>query len=121
MDVQILQADVPNKNGRIYPTEMIEKMIREVGDRPIFGHVGLPDGTSIDLVNVSHQVTGLRMENGNLVGTVKILDTPMGQYLKAILLAEARDYRMSGTGFVSVDGEVSDYTLISIDAVQDGA
>jgi hypothetical protein len=77
------QYDKQNKNGRIYPGHIMEKEInryQEIIDaKRALGELGHPANPSINLNQVSHLITSLKMEgNNNVVGRAKILETPMG-------------------------------------------
>jgi hypothetical protein len=118
--VQILRADVPNSNGRIYPLAALERCVEQAEAGPIFGSLGLTEGTSIDLSKVSHTIENLRIEGEYLVGDVTILHTPEGERLNALLDGVQIDFRPTGTGVIR-EGLITNYNLISIDAVFDGA
>ena len=117
--VKICQADVPNKNNRVYPASVLETVAQS--QKPILGTVGIPEGWEIPLDQISHQVTNLRIEDGYLVGNVTILETEAGKAAEALLSSASPDFRMRGTGLVSKDGVISDYELISIDLVMNGS
>lgn len=77
------QYDKQNKNGRIYPSHIMEKEVgryQEIIDaKRALGELGHPANPSINLDKVSHLITSLKMEgNNNVVGRAKILETPMG-------------------------------------------
>lgn len=128
--VQIAQADVPNLNGRVYPRSTLEAMIAEQEKKDpnrVFGTIGMPEGTSVDLARVSHSVSNLRLDDeGRLLGDVMILETPQGQILKRVLEAEPeRQFRMAGIGKLQDNSDgtttVLDFRLISVNLVRDGA
>jgi hypothetical protein len=117
--VQILRVDVPNGNGRIYPLAALEQCVEKAKAGPIFGVLGLTEGTSVDLSKVSHTIENLRIEGEYLVGDVTILHTPEGKRLDALLDGVQIDFRPTGTGVIR-EGLITNYNLISIDAVFDG-
>lgn len=123
--VKIQVADVPNRNGRIYPTSLIEKVIKAAGDDKILGGMGVPDNpmTACDLSTISHSISNLRIESGWLVGDVTVLGTPQGKVLEQCI--DVLDFRMMGYGSISTseNGTVilDDYVLTAISAVADGA
>ena len=126
--VPILQLDVPNKNGRVYPTSAAEDMIRTIEENPaqhgrVFGQIGMPEGTSVDLSKVSHSAGNLRIIDGKVFADIVVLETPAGQIAKELLKTPNHGYtfRTSGIGKVSEDGVVFDYCLISVSLVRDGA
>ena len=122
--VTILKADVPNANGRIYPRETVEQMVEQCAKNQnrIFGTIGMPEGTALDISKVSHTVNNLRItEGGDLIGDVMVLATPQGKVMEELLAHGTYDYRTAGIGKVDENGVVSDYRLISISLVSDGA
>ena len=77
-----LQAELKNRNNRIYPMEILEKEVsrynREyVKKNRAFGELGHPDGPTVNLERVSHMITKLYPENKNFIGEAKIMDTRM--------------------------------------------
>lgn len=129
-DHTILNLDVPNANGRIYTTETAQAIVdqankRMSNGRALFGELGYPTGEpfgNIDLNRVSHQITEVRIEDGKLIGKMKLLDTPMGQIAKT-LLDEAPHVGIRPRGFANVqpDGTVTDFQLVTFDIVSNPA
>lgn len=83
--------DVPNKNGRIYSKEVMEKAILEYQhsiDKEIsFGHLGLnenDDKQMIKLAEVSHQILSIRIEDDKVMGDIKVFDTPAGKVVQTL-------------------------------------
>lgn len=119
----VMQADVQNRNGRIYPlSEMaaavnsMRESIKEYGG--VFGELDHPaDRISINLDRVSHVITEVYMDGSNVMGKMKILDTPVGLIAKELAKSGVR-YGVSsrGTGVVS-EGLVSNFNLQTIDLV----
>lgn len=119
----VMQADIQNRNGRIYPlaemTAAVNSMrqsIKEYGG--VFGELDHPaDRISINLDRVSHVITEVYMDGSNVMGKMKILDTPVGLIAKELAKSGVR-YGVSsrGTGVVS-EGMVSNFSLQTIDLV----
>ncbi len=119
----VMQADIQNRNGRIYPlaemTAAVNSMrqsIQEYGG--VFGELDHPaDRISINLDRVSHVITEVYMDGSNVMGKMKILDTPVGLIAKELAKSGVR-YGVSsrGTGVVS-EGMVSNFNLQTIDLV----
>lgn len=105
-----------NKNGRIYDESNIN--INEISNA-LYGEIGLQDSHQISLSNVSHITTNLEIINGILYGQVEILSTPQGNILKNLINESTVIFRPRGTGEVNSDGTISDYKLISFDAIID--
>ena len=85
-----MQGDLKNRNGRIYPSEVIAKEVSRYNEQFIakkraFGELGHPDGPTINLDRVSHMITDLRQEGSNFIGKAKIMETPMGKVVKSLM------------------------------------
>lgn len=85
-----LQADIKNRNGRMYPEQIMDKevaryMTENVENSRAYGELGHPDGPGINLDRVSHLIVGLRKEGANYVGKAKLLETPMGTIARGLL------------------------------------
>jgi len=82
-----MQGNLKNRNGRVYPMEVLQKEVgryqKEYIDRKrAFGELGHPSGPTINLDRVSHMITELKQSGDNFVGKAKIMDTPMGNIVK---------------------------------------
>lgn len=85
-----LQADIKNRNGRIYPLATLEKeveryMQEQVKENRALGELGHPDTPTINLLLVSHRITELTREGSDFRGKAKILDTPNGKIVKSLI------------------------------------
>ena len=85
-----MQAEIKNRNGRIYPKEVIQKEVKRYNKEFVeqdraFGELGHPEGPTINLDKVSHMITKLEEEGNNFVGRAKILSTPNGQIVKNLI------------------------------------
>ena len=85
-----LQANRKNRNGRIYPINVMEKEVnrymREViENNRAYGELGHPQGPSINLDRVSHMVTSLKRDGDNFVGRAKLTNTPMGNIARGLI------------------------------------
>ncbi len=85
-----MQADLKNRNGRIYPMPVMEKEVNRyvkeyVDTKRAFGELGHPEGPSINLDRISHMITELKKDGSNIIGRAKILETPMGNIAKNII------------------------------------
>jgi len=118
-----MQADVKNGNGRIYPVSEISTAVENAMKRIaegnyVCGELNHPDNLSIDLKNVSHAITELRMDGSNAIGKCKLLNTPMGNIARGLLEGGVRlGVSSRGTGNVNESGEVSDFQFVTIDIV----
>lgn len=85
-----MQAETKNKNGRVYPFDVLNKEVQRYNSEYItknraYGELGHPDNPSINLDRVSHMITQLHPDGNNFVGKAKIVDTPMGNIVKGLL------------------------------------
>jgi len=90
-----LQAEVKNRNGRIYPMSVLEKEVSRynkeyVNKNRAFGELGHPDGPTVNLERVSHMITKLHPDGKNFIGEAKIMDTPYGKIVKNLINEGAR-------------------------------
>ena len=89
-----LQANKKNRNGRIYPLNIMENEVNRymteiVSKNRAYGELGHPQGPSINLDRVSHIITSLRRDGDNFVGKAKLTETPMGNIAKGLLKSGA--------------------------------
>ena len=101
-----MQSDVKNRNGRIYPKEILQKEVarynREFNQKNrAFGELGHPDGPTINLERVSHMIKELKREGNDYVGKAKIMDTPYGKIVKS-LIDEGASLGVSSRGMGSL-------------------
>ena len=101
-----LQADLKNRNGRMYPKEIMQKEVNRyvkeyVDKNRAFGELGHPDSPSINLDRVSHLIKSLKVEGNNFVGKAKIMDTPYGKIVKS-LIDEGAQLGVSSRGLGSL-------------------
>ena len=85
-----LQAELKNRNGRMYPMKTLAREVAKYDENYIqkgraLGELGHPDGPSINLDRVSHKITSLSENGTNFIGRAKLLDTPMGKIAKNLL------------------------------------
>jgi len=85
-----LQAEIQNRNGRVYPMHVLEnevqRYMRETVDKGrAYGELGHPAGPSINLDRVSHIITELKRDKNNFIGRAKLTETPMGNIARGLL------------------------------------
>ena len=102
-----LQSELKNRNGRVYPFEVLNREVERyteeyVKPKRALGELGHPDGPTINLDRVSHRIVSLRAEGHNFIGKAQILDTPMGNIAKS-LLGEGVQLGVSSRGMGSID------------------
>ena len=101
-----LQADIKNRNGRIYPMGILEPEVKKYNENFIeqkraYGELGHPDGPTVNLERASHITTSLKRDGKNFLGEAKILETPMGKIVKS-LMDEGCKLGVSSRGMGSV-------------------
>ena len=103
-----MQANIKNRNSRVYPMEVLEKEVNRynkefVQKKRAFGELGHPDGPTVNLERVSHIITELKSDGkGNYVGEAKITDTPYGKIVKS-LIDEGAQLGVSSRGMGSLE------------------
>ena len=102
-----MQADVKNRNGRIYPLDVLQKEVAKynknfIQQKRAFGELGHPEGPTVNLERVSHMITSLAPDGKNFFGEAKILETPMGRIVKN-LMDEGAKLGVSSRGMGSLD------------------
>ena len=104
-----LQAELKNRNNRMYPLKTLQKEVAKYSENYIdkgraLGELGHPDGPSIYLDRVSHKIISLKEDGNNFIGKAKLLDTPMGRIAKD-LLGEGVKLGVSSRGMGSIRKE----------------
>ena len=85
-----LQGNIKNRNGRMYPSEVLRKDVGRYTENHIqtgraLGELGHPEGPTVNLDRVSHKIISLRESGSNFVGKAKILNTPMGKIASSLI------------------------------------
>ena len=102
-----IQADMKNRNGRVYPMNVLAKEVARynkefVAEGRAFGELGHPEGPTVNLDRVSHMITKLEADGKNFVGEAKLLSTPMGEIAKA-LIKDGGKLGVSSRGMGSIE------------------
>ena len=124
-----MQAETKNRNGRIYPRDVMNKAVgkyinEQVSKGRAVGELNHPDGPTVNLDKVSHKIENLQWEGNDVVGKATILETPMGKIVKG-LLDGGVTFGVSTRGMGSLkngnDAMVvqPDFMLNAVDIVQD--
>jgi hypothetical protein len=101
-----MQADIKNRNGRVYPVQTLAKEVARytkefINKKRAFGELGHPDGPTVNLERVSHMITSLKPEGKNFIGEAKVMDTPYGKIVKN-LIDEGAQLGVSSRGMGSI-------------------
>ena len=102
-----MQADIKNRNGRIYPEEVLAKEVKrynkdQINNNRAYGELGHPEGPTINLERASHMITSLVPDGKNFIGEAKVLSTPMGGIVKN-LMDEGAKLGVSSRGMGSLN------------------
>jgi len=104
-----MQGDIKNRNGRMYPKEVLIKETARYNKEMVtknraFGELGHPSGPTINLERVSHKITDLKPDGPNIVGKAKIMETPYGTIVKN-LMKENCELAVSSRGMGSLNNK----------------
>jgi len=120
-----IQGGVRNANQRVYPVTEIGRAVNTLNDQikggySVLGEVDHPEGLNINLDRVSHMITEMWMDGPNGYGKLKVIPTPMGQLISTMINNGVKiGVSSRGSGNVKEDGsgEVSEFEIITVDAV----
>lgn len=125
---RIQTADKKNGNGRVYPSKVLKRemdnYMKIVKDNRATGELDHPDDSVINLKNVSHMVVDCWWEGQDVMGKIKVLDTPSGRILKDLINAGVK-LGISSRGLGSVKESMGvttveeDFQLICFDIVSE--
>lgn len=86
---KLQEADIQNGNGRIYPRKILEREVKTyqklVQEKRALGELDHPEDSVINLKNASHMITEMWWDGPNVMGKVKILNTPSGKILQELV------------------------------------
>lgn len=123
-----MQGNIKNRNGRVYPTSILEKEMErytkeQINERTALGELGHPVGPKINEDRASHLIVEMKKDGDNFIGKAKVLGTPMGNILKNFI-DEGVKFGVSTRGLGSVKRNRSginevqdDFWLATVDAV----
>jgi len=85
-----MQSDTVNRNGRVYPRQILEGEVdryhkKYVMENRALGELNHPSGPTVNLDKVSHLITTLRMEGKDVIGKAKLLETPCGMIAQSLI------------------------------------
>src|SRR6056300_1923029 len=122
-------SEQKNRNGRIYPKPVMESAVGKYIDEQVskgraVGELNHPEGPTINLDKVSHQIDSLDWKGNDVVGKATILATPMGKIVEGLLDGGVRvgvstrgmGSLQRGNGVMTVG---PDFMLNAVDIVQD--
>lgn len=124
-----MQTEAKNKNGRVYPRQMMEHKVQQyvtdyVQKNRAMGEMEHPPTPQINLDRVSHLITELNFQGNDIYGKAKVLDTPCGKIVRGLIEGGVQ-LGVSSRGLGSVQqkngiNEVqNDFRLVTVDVVSD--
>ena len=123
------QTNKKNRNGRVYPKDIMEKAVakydkEQIKTKRAVGELNHPEGPTVNLDKVSHLITNLEFKGDDIVGKARILDTPNGKIVKGLLEGGVQlGVSTRGMGsLVNKNGAMEvgkDFILSTVDIVQD--
>ena len=125
-----MQSDIKNRNGRVYPTPVLDGQLKEyntsfVSRKRALGELGHPENPSVNLERVSHNIIELKYESKtDVYGKAKLMDTPYGAIAKSFV-KEGIELGVSSRGLGSIRESSgskivqNDFRLSAIDIVAD--
>lgn len=117
-------AERMNHNGRVYPKKILEREVDRIMESQIkqkrcFGELSHPNSVDVNLDRAAILVKEVHWEGNDLLGKALVLDTPMGNIVKA--LCKDGSIGISSRGLGTVDEETKqvneDYSLRCWDVV----
>lgn len=119
-----MQADVKNRNNRVYPVSEMTQAVNKARDGikengGIFGELDHPKELTINMDRISHAIKELYIDGNNVYGKAQLLRTPMGMIAEELGRSGVR-YGISSRGAGQVnesDGSVSGYVFVTADLV----
>jgi len=125
---RIQTCEKKNGNGRVYPCKVLKREVNNyqtvVKDNRALGELDHPDDSVINLRNVSHLITDIWWDGNDVMGKIKILDTPSGRVVKDLISSGVK-LGISSRGMGSVQEQMGntvvqeDFELICFDIVSE--
>lgn len=123
-----MESNKTNKNGRMYPLSIVEKEVGRyqelIREKRSLGELGHPPNPTINLNQVSHLITELKMNGEDAYGKAKILGTPMGKIAENLIREGIKlGVSLRGIGSLKERNGVNevqdDFLLSTVDIVSD--
>jgi len=118
-----LYYDKENGNGRIYTKEVAEDIINQFKEKDksvAYGECGMPDSFVTNLVNVSHVVKDIWLDEKEkcIKGTIETLDLDKGKKIETLMESGIPlSVASRGSGTINEKGEVENYQLYAFDII----
>ena len=124
-----MQAEAKNRNGRIYPMEVMAEAVNKYKQDQVIpgravGELNHPEGPTVNLDKVSHKIESLDFSGTDVMGKATILNTPMGEVVKGLLDGGVKlGVSTRGMGSLERGNDAmivkDDFILNAVDIVQD--
>lgn len=124
------EAELKNRNGRIYPRAVMESAVRRYNDdyvlkKRALSELSHPENRpKVKPELASHLITELKMDGTTVHGKAKVLNTPQGNILRGLLEGGVQfGVSTRGLGSVSIREGCTyvepDFVIMAVDAVTD--
>jgi hypothetical protein len=124
-----LQDSIKNRNGRIYPKQVMHEAVSKykmeyINTKRSISELNHPTSPQVNPERASHMVTSLNEDGNNWIGKAKLLNTPMGNLVKN-LIEDGVQMGVSSRGLGSVKESnganvvQNGYNITAIDVVSD--
>ena len=124
-----MQGGVKNRNGRIYPTDMLSEKVHQyntsyVAGKRAYGELGHPSGPGINGDRICMRITELKQSGNDFLGKAQISSTPMGKIVEG-LIKDGGQLGVSSRGMGSlvqkngINEVQNDFVIAAVDVVTD--
>lgn len=123
LDGLFLEGETQNQNGRVYPRNEIAQAVQKLNKKieehgPIPGELDHPEGMNLNFDRLAVAITEMRMEGNNGYGKMRVVPEGLGKIVEGAIKAGIQvGVSSRGTGNVDASGRVSDFDIVTIDAV----
>lgn len=118
-ELLVKQADTKDQFSRIYPLEELQRICDKLNNKMIFGELDPSSELMINVLKVSHSISGARIHDGKLYCTFKILDTPRGNLLAQLTDTAYIRPAMRLLAKVADNGTVTECDLVAVNFYTD--
>ena len=112
------KSDQLNGNGRIYPHNVLMREMKNyqklIDERRALGELDHPEDSVVNLKNASHMVTDVWWNGNDVMGKIKVLNTPSGNILKSLVEGGVK-LGISSRGLGSVHEDNNGNTIVEDD------
>lgn len=125
IEVELLVAGQPTRNGRVYPPEIIEKLCADINKTPVTIEEVSPLERRAKQIPVCYswkehamaKSTGARVDDLKLIVDFDIINNKYGSLLQKSIEAGTVSYMPVGIGDTDKDNVITDYqmTYVAID------